>query len=143
MKQIISTLFLIFFLIIKIYGQDKVTEKYPIDIKLEKCLSIDSNYTTLGMVNCTLVALDEWDKEMNKYYKLLIGKLNEDEKEKLKNSQKEWLAFRDKEIEFSNLLYDNMQGTMWHISMAMTKLDLTKQRSINLKIYFDTITFDK
>ena len=48
-----------------------------------------------------------------------------------------------KEIEFSNQLYYDMQGTMWIPVAAQTKLDLTRKRTIELKNYIANLTIDK
>jgi uncharacterized protein YecT (DUF1311 family) len=50
--------------------------KHPIDQRLADCLDVSENQITMGMVNCAQKAEDEWDKELNKYYKLLMGVLS-------------------------------------------------------------------
>lgn len=84
-----------------IFGQSDEPEKHPIDIKMEKCLSIDSNQTTTGMMQCQATARDEWEVEINKYYNLLYNVLPSEEKEKLRLAQQFWLQYRDKELDFS------------------------------------------
>jgi len=126
------------------YSQDsKANEMHPIDIRLEKCHSIDSNQTTAGMMNCEAIAREEWDLEMNKYYKLLMGILSPDERAKLKTAQISWLNYRDKEKEFSGTMYYNMQGTMWRVAAAGRLCDIVRQRALELKVYYDEFTFDK
>jgi uncharacterized protein YecT (DUF1311 family) len=131
-------------LAIQTFGQEnKSNEKHPIDIRLENCLAIDSNQTTYGMMNCEVTARDEWDKEMNKYYKLLMDTLQKDEKEKLKTAQISWLSYRDKEGDFSGTMYYNMQGTMWRITAAGRSCEIVRQRALELKVYYDMLAFDK
>lgn len=57
------------------------------------------------MVNCEITARQEWDVELNKYYKLLMSLLDSAGKEKLKIAQRQWIEFRDKEFEIINELY--------------------------------------
>lgn len=95
------------------------------------------------MMQCETTAQKEWDDEMNKYYKLLMDTLSSEEKEKLKIVQRKWIEYRDKELEFSWSMYDNMQGTMWRIVGAGRACNIVKQRALELKSYFDMLTFDK
>jgi len=132
------------FLTLQSFGQEKeVKEKHPIDLRLEKCHSIDSNQTTAGMMTCEAIARDEWDVEMNKYYKLLMDTLQPDERTKLKASQISWLDYRDKENEFSGTMYYNMEGTMWRVAAAGRSCDVVRQRALELKAYYEMLTFDK
>ena len=121
------------------FSQGKEQE-FVIDKKLKECLDIDTNQTTLGMIQCTNNAADEWDKELNKNYKLLMGILSEEERAKLKESQRKWIEFRDKEFEFSGTMYYNLQGTLWRITAADRRYDLIRQRAIDLKNYYQILT---
>jgi uncharacterized protein YecT (DUF1311 family) len=119
------------------FGQDIKEQKNPIDIRLEHCLSLDSNMTTIGMNECTRLATEEWEKELNKYYKLLFNCLSNDEKVKLKEAQRQWLMYREKEIAFSIEMYGNKDGTMWTNVSSARILEIVKQRTIELKEYFE------
>ena len=69
------------------------------------------------------------DAELNKTYKALLAKLPDAEnKEKLKQSQRAWLAFRDAEAEF-----EGRGGTMAPTLRYATKTELTQQRIKQLK----------
>lgn len=141
MRQITLIGQFLFLLTVFSFGQDDPKEKNPIDIRLEKCMSIDSNMSTAGMNNCVNIATDEWDKEMNKYYKLLMDSLNVDEKSKLKEAQRQWLIYRDKELIFSYEMYGNKDGTMWTNVSTGRHLDIIKQRAIELKVYYELHKF--
>jgi len=136
MRSILTTLFLTTFLLLN--GQTE--KKHPIDIELQKCLDSKENYTTQGMTECIVKAADSWDKELNKNYKILLGFLTEEQKEKLKESQRQWIKYRDNELEFSRSFYTQMQGTMWIPVAAQTRLNLTKQRAEELSDYILTLT---
>jgi uncharacterized protein YecT (DUF1311 family) len=140
-----TIIFTIFSLInVQVFGQDNESkEKHTIDLQLEKCHAIDSNQTTYGMMNCEIIARNEWDIEMNNYYKLLMDTLLTDERTKLKASQIVWLAYRDKEMEFSRTMYYNMQGTMWRVVAAGRSCEIVRQRALELKGYYDMLTVDK
>lgn len=123
------------------YGQ--IDSTYQIDKELQDCLDSSENYTTKGMTDCVGLATEKWDTELNKAYKELLNLLTDEQKEKLKIAQRKWIEYRDKEIEFSNQLYYDMQGTMWIPVAAQTKLDLTRKRTIELKNYIANLTIDK
>ena len=139
MRQSFTTLLLLTFLII--YGQTE--KKYPIDIELQKCLDSKENSTIQGMTQCVIKAANSWDIELNKNYKTLLGLLNGEQKEKLKESQRQWIKSRDSELEFSRSFYNQMQGTMWIPIAARTGLNLTKQRAQELLDYISTLTMNK
>ena len=118
-------------------------EPHPIDIKLEKCHSIDSNQTTLGMKNCEWVAYGEWEKEIDKYYNLLLDTLSLETSVILIEAHNNWKIFSENEHEFSRQLYYNeMEGTMWHVINASRLKNIVKQRALELKEYYDTFTFN-
>ena len=119
------------------------SDNNPIDLKLKICLDSTENYTTYGMLHCTGQAMDLWDNELNKYYKLLMSKLNDNEKNKLRTSQRKWLEYRDAEFATSSLIYDNMQGTMWTIVSLDGKMQIVKERALSLKSYYSSLTLDK
>lgn len=138
MKYIVL-LSLSFLLILQACGQEKKKEQ-SIDQQLKACLDVERNQTTAGMIECTNHAREQWDKELNTSYSLLISQLSADEKEKLKVAQRNWISYRDKEIEFARTMYINMQGTMWRVVLADRQMELTKQRALELKAYVDNLT---
>jgi uncharacterized protein YecT (DUF1311 family) len=115
-------------------------EKHQIDIEHEHCHSLDTNWSTYGMVQCEIKASDKWDEEMNKYYKIVQELLTETQQENLKAAQREWIKFRDKELTFSSGLYSDMQGTMWHIASASTARELNRSRALELRSYYSNLT---
>ncbi len=125
-----------------IFAQESEIDKHPIDIKVEDCLAIGSNQTTIGTINCIQTAMEEWDAELNKYYKLLMKTLNNDEQEKLRAAQRQWLVFRDKEFEFIGTRYGNMEGTIFNIIEADSRNNFVKQRVLELKSYYDILIFE-
>ena len=125
-----------------IFAQESEIDKHPIDIKVEECLAIGSNQTTVGMIACIQTAMEEWDAELNKYYKLLMKTLNNDEQEKLRAAQRQWLVFRDKEFEFLGTRYGNMEGTIFNIIEADSRNNIVKQRALELKSYYDILIFE-
>jgi len=142
MKLITLTGLLFLLLINFTFGQESEIEKHPIDIKVEECLAIGSNQTTIGMIACIQTAMEEWDAELNKYYKLLMNTLNTEEQEKLRAAQRQWLVYRDKEFDFIETRYGNMEGTIFNIIEADSRNNFVKQRARELKSYHDILIFE-
>ncbi len=131
------------FLIVFIFtiSTAKAQEEHQIDEKLDQCLEADP--TTFGMCNCISTAMEEWDSELNKYYKLLIAELKPETAKKLKESQRKWLAFRDAEYEYITDFYGEMEGSMFKIFLLESKKRIVKQRTLHLKSYYDDIHMDE
>lgn len=123
------------------FGQ--IEKEHPIDIGLQNCLDSSESYTTKGMTDCVVRATGKWDEELNKNYQELLTLLTAEQTDKLKIAQRKWIEYRNKEIEFSNQLYYDMEGTMWIPVAAQTKLDLTRKRTIELESYIANLTIDK
>jgi len=116
---------------------------HPIDVRTRACLDSVENQTTMGMIGCARRAYEAWDKELNKNYKLLMGVLSAEEKEKLKVAQRNWITWRDSETGFSGTVYGNIEGTMWRTVSADRYADITRQRALDLKVYYDNVAENK
>jgi uncharacterized protein YecT (DUF1311 family) len=108
---------------------------HTVDNSLDECLAKTENQTTAGMTNCTALAADNWDKELNRAYKKLMAGLDAEEKQNLKNSQLEWLKHRDLEYKLIGSVYAHKEGTMYIPVRAMNILTLTKNRALELNSY--------
>ncbi|MFD0976778.1 lysozyme inhibitor LprI family protein [Salinimicrobium gaetbulicola] len=139
MKILLTTILILF----SVFNYGQVDSTDHIGKELQDCLDSSENYSTKRMTDCVNTATEKWDAELNKAYKELLDLLMAEQKEKLKISQREWIEFRDKEIEFSNQLYYDLEGTMWIPVAAQTKLDLTKKRTIELESFISVLTLNK
>lgn len=90
--------------------------------------------TTADMEKEAGAALEKADAELNKVYKELRETLSDEEKERLKEVQKLWITFRDKEAEFAASLYDG--GTMAGLVKINTMTTATENRVQGLKNLF-------
>lgn len=124
------------------FSQDKPYQQYAIDADLEQCHAVLENQTTAGMIECEYTARIAWDKQMNKYYKLLIEVLKPAEKKLLRDSQRTWLEYRDNEMNFATAFYKNMEGTAWLVIHAGRLTTIVKQRALELEGYYEMATFD-
>lgn len=113
-------------------------EVYPIDKAEDACISKTSS--TADILKCTAIAYDSWDKEMNKYYNLLMKKLSAEQKSELLKTQKSWLSFRDNSFTFINSSIREKQGTMYLNVASGERREIVKQRALQLKEYYSIIS---
>ena len=136
MKFILSAILI--FPCFLIYSQE-TKKKDTIDVELSQCLDKTENQTTAGMCDCTYKALDQWDRKLNTIYKSLLTKLDTTGRNKLTEAQRQWIKFKEKEIELIDATYGQADGTMWRISRADKVLQITRQRAVDLETLLETI----
>ncbi|QHT69179.1 DUF1311 domain-containing protein [Rhodocytophaga rosea] len=124
-------------------SESSSNDTHPIEKRFADCLEKEEGQTTMGMMECAGKARDEWDKELNKYYKLLMGVLSAAEKTKLQQAQRKWIEYRDTENAFSGEMYYNMEGTMWRITAVERQVELVKERALTLQSYYETLKESK
>jgi uncharacterized protein YecT (DUF1311 family) len=112
-------------------------EKDPIDERQEDCIA--KNSTTRGMVKCTIQAREAWDKELNVVYNKLMNRLEPKGKEDLKQSQRQWIKYRDDQFQFIGTFYDGFEGTMWIPMRAGALTEVVKERTIRLRSYLNLL----
>jgi uncharacterized protein YecT (DUF1311 family) len=92
--------------------------------------------TQAAMNTQTRTKFEQVDAELNKTYEALLKKLPEAEgKQKLKESQRAWLAFRDAEAAFAS---DQARG--WSMAPTIryaTMTELSQQRIKQLKVHLE------
>lgn len=123
-------------LILSVVAFSQTKKEYPIDLLESKCIN-QKDISNADKCNCIIQAQESWDKELNKSYNLLKTKLPKETFETLKESQKQWLLYRDKEYEFmSKYLYEVKQGTLWYAVSESLKRDIVKRRALELEAYY-------
>jgi len=137
MKRMIALIFILF-QVMNGFSQAPEDE-HIIDRQLRVCLDSAENQTTLGMIDCEVRAADAWSKELDKYYRILLGSVSKDEKLKLEASQKDWLIYQGSELEFERTLYQNFEGTMWKIVSAKRQAEIIRERALALQGYYEVL----
>jgi uncharacterized protein YecT (DUF1311 family) len=129
-----------------IYDCDKqIVVNFQIDTFLierlqAKIESIDNS--TAGATQSLYGMEMEYDKLLNKYYQLLLKKLNDPDKELLEQSQRNWILYRDSERKFNaEIAKDEYSGggSMQLIFIANHYADITKKRVFELFYYLTRI----
>lgn len=94
----------------------------------------DENLCMADQGVCFSKATILWDKELNKYYNLLMGKLKKQQRLDLQSAQIKWIKFRDAEIKSNQSIEKAFRAGS---GFGVLTLDLTKQRALQLKDWYE------
>jgi len=95
--------------------------------------------TTADMLNASSELTDEWEKEMNKVYDLILKKLPAKEQSKFKAEQTKWL--NDRKAAIKKALADEEDGPkMAGVGAAGTGLSMTEERALKLAKRYDSLS---
>lgn len=126
---------------------DKLQIDFQIDtLMIERFLSkrTSIDYTTHGLIAAVYDSGIEYDILLNKYYKLLHKRLEDSDKEILKQAQRNWIKYRDSESKLNDVIYKaeySGGGSMEIILVASRDAEITKNRVLELFDYLSRITF--
>ncbi len=95
--------------------------------------------TTLKIREAYGKAYSKWDKELNELYKLIMSKLNDNDKKIFRDSQRKWIKFRDAEFKIMAKIFFRGGGTMAYVVYAERKVDIVRKRVITLLGYSDVL----
>lgn len=88
--------------------------------------------TTFEMKQCSAKNFKQADDELNKVYKQLMSKLDDDgHKASLKTAQLSWLNYRDTNCDFESYL--NRGGSIYSVIVTECKTSMTTSRTRQLK----------
>ena len=106
-----------------------ISNQHPIEAELTRCMETPEGMSTQGMRHCIDQSQAAWDKELNRLWRELMAELGPEAKEKLRVSQRQWLAFRDAEYQALNSAYGAMSGTMFQPMHAEALANITRDRA--------------
>lgn len=111
--------------------------KHPIDKRMEE--AADKDISTKNLKESARKALQEWEQEMNKYYSLLLGELDDEGKGALIKSQENWQKYYNSEATFISVAYGRLRGTFFDIKDIEDRVGIVRKRALDLKSYYDLI----
>jgi uncharacterized protein YecT (DUF1311 family) len=109
----------------------------PIDIALYTCLSSADGQTTIGMVECMTTAIGAWDRRLNEVYQKAMSALDPQSRELLRKSQRQWLAFRQRENAAMGGPWRQNAGTLARVTTVDAELGALKERVRELHVYVE------
>jgi uncharacterized protein YecT (DUF1311 family) len=102
---------------------------------LDRCLSTAVNASTAGQTDCEAAAAQAYDRRMNVAFARLMRQLPPPAAQRLRISQRAWLAFRDSENMARGALYETRQGTMYVPMQASDTTNAIRDRALQLEGY--------
>ncbi|WP_172201729.1 lysozyme inhibitor LprI family protein [Campylobacter sp. RM16188] len=96
------------------------------ELRVKACIEVDSS--TAGMIECINKEFEIQDKILNETYKKAMSVLNDENKKKLKDIQRKWVAYKEAKCPFVP-----PQGTMYLVVSANCYLKMTKERTQELQ----------
>ena len=94
-------------------------------VRVNECIQKDSS--TAGMIQCIDAEFAIQDKLLNQNYKKAISVLNDENKKKLKDIQRKWVAYKEAKCPFVPPM-----GTLYAVTAADCYLQMTKERAREL-----------
>ncbi len=86
---------------------------------------------TIEISECWQNQYNKADAELNKIYKEIMANLDQNGKNKLRDSQRTWIAYRDKQADEASSQYEG--GTLASVAHIQTLAELTQKRVKELK----------
>lgn len=109
---------------------------------LSHCLSATANASTARQTGCEAAAEHAYDRRMNVAFTNLMRKLPAAAAERLRTSQRGWLAFRDSENTARSALYESRQGTMYVPMEASDATNVIRDRALQLEAYVRVLSIE-
>ncbi len=93
--------------------------------RVDECMQKDSSIA--GMIQCIDAEFAIQDKLLNQNYKKAMSVLNDENKKKLKDIQRKWVAYKEAKCPFVPPM-----GTLYAVTAADCYLQMTKERAREL-----------
>ena len=114
-----------------------VTAAYPVDAWLAACMEKDPS--SQGMNRCLGQAYEKWDAELNRAYRELSARLAEGLRPSLREAQRAWVDFRDRELAWLATFYGALDGSMYRGMLAADRVELVRKRVLELLSLLDVL----
>ncbi len=102
-----------------------------------------AEFSTNGWIQLESKYSKLWDNELNSIYNILMEKLKDNEKKKLIEAQKGWLAFHIGESEFVSEAWDAFGlGSQGRVQMIMAEKSRLRERTLQLMEYYHMLAGD-
>lgn len=98
-----------------------------IDSALARWIELADGSTT-SVRFCFSRGIEKMDQRLNALYQSLLGKLNEEQKALLRDSQRKWLAFREAESKLASAVDPNAGGSLALIAADSFQFEMLKKR---------------
>lgn len=107
------------------------TVKYPIDNRLDSCLS--NSYATMPRAHCYNSAYNAWENDIAATEKALLAKADAKQKAKIKAAQSAWEKQRDAAFNRIAGQYNKMHGTAYIPVRIKLRMEVLRKRALQLE----------
>jgi uncharacterized protein YecT (DUF1311 family) len=141
---------------LKLDAEDYLSEtekKLTIDFKIDTFivskrfdLYVSQDYSDFGMKIASINMLKDYEKLLNKYYKILLSQLKPEDKENLKITQRNWINYRESEKQFNYLVSEEKYsggGTIQTLFVLSRNIEITQSRVSEFYEYIGRINMNK
>lgn len=103
-------------------------------VELVASEKFEKAFSTADMLEAGSVVSDEYDRLMNKFYQELLDDITEEDREIVRQAQRDWITFRDSEMKLNRLLSKPRYGggTMQPVLNIGNYMELVKERALDL-----------
>lgn len=112
-------------------------QPHPIDAWLQEAIGNDASIA--DMRNATNQARERWEKEMNRAYGNVMAHLSADGKSALRESQRNWIRFRESEQKAIASIAAGSGGTLSQLAATDENMQLVRHRALQLRAYEQTV----
>lgn len=137
MKNLRYSLFLMLAINTASFSQRMYETAHPIDDALQECLTAAENQSAAGNIQCEYIARVAWEKEIEKYYVLLLKNVEGYERKLLRDAHKSWISYRDEEMAFGEIFYKKKRTDAWLVVHASRLTNIMRTRAVELMDYYD------
>ncbi len=122
-----------------VYEEQSLLERIEMEISFaeerdaELSAKLPEAASQLDMKMISEELFQTWDNVLNVVWKLLESELDDDTMEALRTEEREWIAFKEAEVEAAGEVYE--RGTLRPLVEADKAAELTKERVYELKKY--------
>lgn len=101
-----------------------------IDSTLDKCKK--NAISTIDSQHCYEVAIESWDNILGHEYSLLMKDLPENVRISIRDSQRQWIKYRDSYNKGIEAFYQKEEGTIWSLVAAESKMNVIRDKALDL-----------
>lgn len=101
-----------------------------IDSTLDKCKQ--DAISTIDSQHCYEVAIESWDNILGHEYSLLMKDLPENVRVAIRDSQRQWIKYRDSYNKGIEAFYQKEEGTIWSLVAAESKMNVIRDKALDL-----------
>lgn len=106
------------------------TAETCVGVYANACLEKSDDPSTYGMMACSSKETDVWEERLNRDYQKLMKEMKAEDKERLRDMQRAWIAFRDKKCGFHQR---EQEGTSVMPQNAYCYMEETGRQSLFLQ----------